>query len=59
MDRDTTDLLEKLLGRLATGSDARAGCAAILRGIEERYPGEIARMSACLTLQALGVMQAR
>lgn len=37
------------------GADGRAGIGALLAEVEQRYPGEIARMAAGLELQALGL----
>lgn len=47
-----THQLAALVGRLANeGADGRAGLRALLREIEAKYPGEIDRMAAGLTLK--------
>lgn len=54
MSEDTgiTRQLAELVGTLATeGADGRAGLRTLLREIEAKYPGEIDRMAAGLTLQ--------
>jgi len=53
-DNDLADLMMQLVGLDLTSADGRAGSGAILREIEARAPGSIARMQAGLALRRAG-----
>lgn len=52
LSEDIVALAAKLSGE---GADGRAGIRALLREIEDRFPGEIGRMTAGIDLQRAGV----
>jgi len=53
-DTELTDLMMQLVGLDLTSADGRAGSGAILREIEAKAPGSIARMQAGLALRRAG-----
>jgi hypothetical protein len=53
-DTDLADLMMQLAGLDLTSADGRAGAGSILREIEARAPGSIARMRAGLALRRAG-----
>ena len=53
-DTELTDLMMQLVGLDLTSADGNAGSGAILREIEAKAPGSIARMQAGLALQRAG-----
>lgn len=53
-DAELADLMMQLVGLDLTCADGRAGAGAILREIEARAPGSIARMRAELALRRAG-----
>lgn len=53
-DTELADLMMKLVGLDLTSADGRAGSGAILREIEAKAPGSIARMQAGLALRRAG-----
>jgi hypothetical protein len=53
-DNDLADLMMQLVGLDLTSADGRAGSGAILREIEAKAPGSIARMQAGLALRRAG-----
>lgn len=53
-DAELTDLMMQLVGLDLTSADGRAGSGAILREIEAKAPGSIARMQAGLALRRAG-----
>ncbi len=50
-DAELADLMMQLVGLDLTSADGRAGSGAILREIESKAPGTIARMQASLALR--------
>lgn len=53
-DAELADLMMQLVGLDLTSADGRAGSGAILREIEAKAPGSIARMQAGLALRRAG-----
>ncbi|WP_333611691.1 hypothetical protein [Brevundimonas bullata] len=53
-DAELADLMMQLVGLDLTSADGRAGSGAILREIEAKAPGTIARMQAGLALRRSG-----
>ena len=53
-DTELADLMMRLVGLDLTSADGRAGSGAILREIEAKAPGSIARMQAGLALRRVG-----
>ncbi|MFZ4165162.1 hypothetical protein [Brevundimonas sp. NPDC058933] len=53
-DIELADLMLQLVGLDLTSADVRAGAGAILREIEAKAPGSIARMQAGLALRRAG-----
>ena len=54
-DTELADLMMQLVGLDLTSADGRAGAGAILREIEAKVPGSIARMQAGMALRRAGV----
>lgn len=54
IDTELADLMMQLVGLDLTSADGRAGAGSILREIEAKAPGSIARMQAGLTLRRAG-----
>ena len=54
-DAYLADLMMQLVGLDLTSADGRAGAGAILREIEAKAPGSVARMRAGLALRRSGV----
>jgi len=53
-DTELADLMMQLVGLDLTSADGRAGAGSILREIEAKAPGSIARMQAGLALRRAG-----
>lgn len=53
-DADLADLMMQLVGLDLTSADGRAGSGAILREIEAKAPGSLARLQAGITLRRAG-----
>jgi hypothetical protein len=53
-DTELADLMMKLVGLDLTSADGRAGAGSILREIEAKAPGTVARMQAGLALRRVG-----
>lgn len=53
-DADLADLMTQLVGLDLTSADGRAGSGAILREIETRAPGSLARLQSGLALRRAG-----
>ena len=53
-DAELANLMMQLVGLDLTSADGRAGSGAILREIEAKAPGSIARMQAGLALRRAG-----
>ena len=53
-DTELADLMLQLVGLDLTSSDGRAGAGSILREIEAKAPGTVARMQAGLALRRAG-----
>lgn len=54
-DTELAGLMMQLVGLDLTSADGRAGAGSILREIEAKAPGTIARMQAGLALRRVGV----
>lgn len=54
-DAYLADLMLQLVGLDLTSADGRAGAGALLREIEAKAPGSIARMQAGIALRRAGV----
>ena len=54
-DTELADLMMQLVGLDLTSADGRAGAGSILREIEAKAPGTVARMQAGLALRRAGV----
>jgi hypothetical protein len=57
--RPDSGLVTLVATLVAQGADGRAGLRTLLQEIESRYPGEVQRMAAALTLQKLSYMRGR
>lgn len=53
-DAELADLMMQLVGLDLTSADGRAGAGSILREIEAKAPGTVARMQAGLALRRAG-----
>ena len=53
-DTELADLMMQLVGLDLTSADGRAGAGSILREIEAKAPGTVARMQAGLALRRAG-----
>lgn len=53
-DAELAGLMMQLVGLDLTSADGRAGAGSILREIEAKAPGSVARMQAGLTLRRAG-----
>ena len=53
-DTELADLMMQLVGLDLTSTDGRAGAGSILREIEAKAPGTVARMQAGLALRRSG-----
>lgn len=53
-DTELADLMLQLVGLDLTSADGRAGAGSILREIEAKAPGTVARMQAGLALRRAG-----
>ena len=53
-DTELADLMMQLVGLDLTSADGRAGAGSILREIEAKAPGTVARMQAGLALRRVG-----
>lgn len=53
-DTELADLMIQLVGLDLTSADGRAGAGSILREIEAKAPGTVARMQAGLALRRAG-----
>jgi len=53
-DTELADLMMQLVGLDLTSADGRAGAGSILREIEAKVPGTVARMQAGLALRRAG-----
>ena len=53
-DTELADLMMQLVGIDLTSADGRAGAGSILREIEAKAPGTVARMQAGLALRRAG-----